>query len=171
MNGKELYELLRLEENRYSVCDLGCGMLKYEEVVDGYWRTRYLLNTLTQTAYEIVGRDLCLKSFTPDDVDMESVSKFEYAGNASRMAAHYPFFVYPFKNGVAYVCWTLHPDGMYFMDDDGYGMEPCDEESIGAYIDTDCRVLVKFQDMDDEKMRKGFYEEALTKKGGASDRF
>lgn len=55
MNGKELYHLLRQQKNRYSTSDLGCGMIRYKEVIDGYWRTRYLLNTNIQMAYEIVG--------------------------------------------------------------------------------------------------------------------
>ena len=163
MNGKELYHLLRQQENRYSTSDLGCGMIRYKEVIDGYWRTRYLLNTNTQMAYEIVGYDLFLKSFKPDDVDMSSVHKFEYAENAYSMAAHYPFDICVFKNGVAYVSWTLHPDGMYFMDEDGFGMESCEEESIGAYIDTHCRILIKFQDMKDMHTRERLYEEALRK--------
>ncbi len=31
-----------------------------------------------------------------------------------------------FKNGVVLVEWTLYPDGRYFMDEDGYGMEDND---------------------------------------------
>lgn len=52
---------------------------------------------------------------------------------------------------------------MYFMDEDGFGMEPCIAESIGAFIDTNCRVLVKFQDMEDKHIRERLYEEALMK--------
>ena len=88
---------------------------------------------------------------------------FEHAGNACRLAAHYPFDIYPFKNGVACVSWTLYPDGMYFMDEDGFGMEPCVEESTWAYVDTNCKVLVKFQDMEDRHIRERLYEEALMK--------
>ena len=159
MDGRELYRWLQSRASQYSIRDLGCGMLVYKYVIDGYWRTCYLVNTRTQTAYEIVGWNLLLKSFTQEDIDMESVRKFEHAGNACRLAAHYPFDIYPFKNGVAYVSWTLYPDGMYFMDEDGFGMEPCVEESIGAYIDTNCKVLVKFQDMEDRYIRERLYEE------------
>lgn len=49
------------------------------------------------------------------------------------------------------------------MDEDGFGMESCVEESIGAYIDTNCKVLVKFQDMEDGHRRERLYEEALMK--------
>ena len=161
MDGKELYRWLQSRESQYSIRDLGCGMLVYRCVIDGYWRTCYLVNTRTQTAYEIVGQDLFLKSFTRDDIDMDSVCKFKHAGNACRLAARYPFDVYHFKNGVAYVSWTLYPDGMYFMDEDGFGMESCEEETVGAYIDTNCNVLVKFQNMKDRPTRERLYEEAL----------
>lgn len=51
-----------------------------------------MVNIRTQTAYEIVvGWNLLLKSFSKDDIDMESVRKFEHAGNACRLAVHYPF--------------------------------------------------------------------------------
>ena len=160
---EKLYSLLKEQEKNYSVKNLGCGMLLYEEVVDGYWRCRYLLNENKRTAFEIVGRDLFLKAFTVADVETDLIAHFEYSRNALRLAAHYPFSIYPFKKGVAYVSWTLHPDGMYFRDDDGYGMEPCDEEAIGAYIDTDCRVLVKFRDIGDGDTRMRLYEEALKK--------
>lgn len=52
---------------------------------------------------------------------------------------------------------------MYFMDEYGFGMEPCVEESIGAYIDTNCKVLVKFQDVEEEHAREKFYEITLIK--------
>ncbi len=170
MMEKELYQQLREQKTNYAVRDLGDGMLVYEEVVNGYWRTRFLLNTKTQSACEIVGRDLTLKTFTPDDVDMENVGKFEYARNARNMTAHYMFTIYPFEDGVAYVSWTLHPDGMYFMDADGYGMEACEEETIGAYIDTDCRVLIPFQDMDDKHKRYRLHKEALNKRNDMKQR-
>lgn len=87
MDGRELYRWLLSKESQYSIRDLGCGMLVYKYVIDGYWRTCYFVNTRTQTAYEIVGWNLLLKSFTQDDIDMESVRKFEHAGNACRLAA------------------------------------------------------------------------------------
>ena len=55
----------------------------------------------------------------------------------------------------------LYPDGRYFADEDGFGMEDNDEVNISAYIDTQCRVVVKFQDMKDDGTRKKLREEAL----------
>ena len=62
---------------------------------------------------------------------------------------------------IAYVSWMLYPDGRYFADEDGFGMEDNDEVNISAYIDTQCRVVVKFQDMEDSEKRKQLREEAL----------
>ena len=67
------------------------------------------------------------------------------------------------KDGIARVNWTLYPDGRYFADEDGFGMEDNDEVNIDAYIDTECRVLVKFQDMEDLEKAKELYQIALKK--------
>ena len=50
--------------------------------------------------------------------------------------------------------------GCYFADEDGFGMEDNDETCICAYIDTECRILVKFQDMSDPEKKKALYQEA-----------
>ena len=53
-----------------------------------------------------------------------------------------------FKDGKARVGWMLYPDGMYFADEDGYGMEDNDEVNIAAVIDEDCKVIEKFKLVD-----------------------
>ena len=58
MDEKTLYNLLIEQEKYYSATELGRGMKEYKEVIDGYWRTRYLLNTNTGCDYEVVARDL-----------------------------------------------------------------------------------------------------------------
>jgi len=55
----------------------------------------------------------------------------------------------------------LYPDGRYFADEDGFGMEDNDEVNIAAYIDTRCRVVVKFQDLEDDEKRRKLRAEAL----------
>lgn len=164
-----LYNSLLAEQsngNRYQIRDVGCGMEIYWESVDGYWRSRYLVNTQTRQAYEIVNPGLTLMSFTLDDILMDEVEKLENSGNARRLSARYGIDIYRFENNVAYVEWTLYPDGRYFMDEDGFGMEPNDETVIGAYIDTGCRVLVKFQDMrdGDKKQKLRIVAEELARK-------
>lgn len=55
------------------------------------------------------------------------------------------FAVEQFKNGAALVEWTLYPDGQYFMDEDGYGMEYTDASVLYGFIDRHARVVVPFQ--------------------------
>ena len=158
----ELYALLVRNEYAYSVRDLNGGMREYSAVIDGYWRTRFLLNDNTKTACEIVGSDLRLKPFSLSDINWDSLnnSGYEYEENARQLAAHYPVSIYPFDEGIALIKWVLHPDGMYFMDEDGYGMEDCDEESLYACIDTHGNVLVKFRPLDSAHTEKSILEEA-----------
>ena len=76
----------------------------------------------------------------------KGVETLENNSNAYRYSAYYQrFAVETFKNGVAIVTWTLYPDGRYFMDEDGYGMEDNDESVLYGFIDTHARVVVPFQ--------------------------
>lgn len=74
MDEKTLYNLLIEQEKHYSVTELGCGMKEYKEVIDGYWRTRYLLNTNTKSAYEIVGRAPAAQTFVHSVPDTPSLT-------------------------------------------------------------------------------------------------
>ena len=49
------------------------------------------------------------------------------------------------KNGLIALSWMLYPDGRYFADEDGFGMEDNDEVNIAAVIDEDCNVIEKFK--------------------------
>ena len=46
---------------------------------------------------------------------------------------------------MALVYWTLYPDGCYFMDEDGYGMEDNHESALYGFIDKQARVVIPFQ--------------------------
>ena len=109
-----------------------------------------------------MGSDLRLKPFSLSDINWDSLnnSGYEYEENARQLAAHYPVSIYPFDEGIALIKWVLHPDGMYFMDEDGYGMEDCEEESLYACIDTHGNVLVKFRPLDSAHTEKSILEEA-----------
>lgn len=50
-----------------------------------------------------------------------------------------------FKDGVCALSWMLYPDGCYFADSDGYGMEPFDEEVAYAIIDTALEIVEPFR--------------------------
>ena len=151
-----LYKLLRKQRrdgDRFEVSDAGCGMEIYREQFDGVRVPSYLVNTRTRHAYSIVSPGLTLMAFSPDDILWDEVDRLENSDNARLLLASYGLSVHRFENRVAYVEWTLCPDGRYFMDEDGFGMRPQQATVIGAYIDTECRVLVKFQDMRDADKR------------------
>lgn len=88
-----------------------------------------------------------LCTVTQDDIDWESLKGIPEKSieRARRLDFHYPSFVRMFKNGVAEVSWQLNPDGMYFMDEDGYGMTDDDEVEIYGFIDRKGKVVVKFK--------------------------
>ena len=101
-------------------------------------------------------------AFTHDDIDWDNVNQLEHNGDAKRLVANYGgLSIGDYQDGLAYVSWMLYPDGRYFADEDGFGMEDNDEVNIAAYIDTQCRVVVKFQDMEDGGKRKQLREEAV----------
>lgn len=54
-----------------------------------------------------------------------------------------------FKNGVCAICWTVYPDGRYFADEDGFGMEHNNEENAYCIINRDLEIIVPFQPMKD----------------------
>ncbi len=150
MNAKELYvELMKpkYDQRPYQrLEEWGDGMEILKEVILEYWRERFLINHQEKEAYELMNRDFRLLFLTQDDVDWEGVETLENNRNAYTFSAYYQrFAVDRFKNGVASVKWTIYPDGRYFMDEDGYGMEDNEESALYGYIDRKARVVLPFQ--------------------------
>lgn len=150
MTAKELYTELRkpkYDSRPYSrMKNWGDKMEIVEEVIYDYWRERFLVNHKTKEAYELMTPDFTLTFISKDDVDWKGVEPLKNNQNAYRFSAYYQrFAVDKFKNGVAMVTWTLYPDGRYFMDEDGYGMEDNDESVLYGFIDTHAHVLIPFQ--------------------------
>ncbi len=141
-------DIKKSEENAdYYHSDLGCGMLcftnkSYES------KQRILVNTVLQKAYTIVDNDGNLVSFTKDDIDWDSVGELENNHDAYNLKTCYYFGIDEYKDGKACVHWMLYPDGRYFTDEDGFGMEDNDEVNVCGVIDTECRVVVKFHATD-----------------------
>lgn len=159
MTAKELY--LELKKSKYDdrpydrLSDMGNRMEIVEEVIYGYWRERFLLNNAEETAYELMDGSLHLKFLTEKDVDWDSVKTLENNSNAYSFSAYYQrFAVEKYKDGVALVEWTLYPEGRYFMDEDGFGMEDNDESVLYGFIDTHANVVVPFQAKSWEELEK-----------------
>lgn len=159
MTDRELYtELQKPKYDRRPYDRLknrGCEMEIVEQVIDNYWRQRYLINHKEGTAYELMDSSLTLKFIETKDVDWEGVKSLENNHNAYTFSAYYQrFSVEKFKDGVALVEWTLYPDGRYFMDEDGFGMEDNDESVAYGIIDTHANVVVPFQARSWEELEK-----------------
>ena len=64
-----------------------------------------------------------------------------------------------FKDGLCAISWMLYPDGRYFADSDGFGIEDNDEENVYAIIDTNLDIIEPFRPIEDiaiylEELRK-----------------
>ena len=77
-----------------------------------------------------------------------------------------------FKDGLCAISWMLYPDGRYFADSDGFGMEDNDEEEVYAIIDTNLVIVEPFRPIEDvtahlKELRKN-KREILTNKQNLS---
>lgn len=54
-----------------------------------------------------------------------------------------------FKDGYCAISWMLYPDGMYFADSDGYGMESNDEEVVYAIMNENLEIIEPFRPIGD----------------------
>lgn len=141
--------------------DMGYGMLLFSNRTYGN-KQIFIVNPAIKKIYPISEPNGKLVGFTLDDIDWDSVNQLEHNYDAKRLVADYGgLSIGDYQDGIAYVSWMLYPDGRYFADEDGFGMEDNDEVNISAYIDTQCRVVVKFQDMEDSEKRKQLREEAF----------
>lgn len=150
MTHKELY--IELKQSKYDnrpyarLTGRGNHMEIVKEVIDDYWRERFLINHADKTAYELMDGSLRLTFLSLKDVDWNSVETLENNSNAYSFSAYYQrFAVEKFEDGVALVEWTLYPDGRYFLDEDGYGMEDNDESVLYGFINTHANVVIPFQ--------------------------
>lgn len=151
-----LYKELQSEKYRTYPCEtkgLGEGMAIVNEVICGYWKPRFLIDNNARTAVEFMSRPERLLTVATEDIDWESLTHLEedVVARAKRLDFGFPSFIYQFEHGVAEVSWQLNPDGMYYMDEDGYGMTSDQEITIYGFIDRQGHVLVKFHAINDYK--------------------
>ena len=141
--------------------DMGYGILRFSNRSYGN-KQIFIVNPALKKVYPISEANGKLVGFTSDDIDWDNVNQLEHNGDAKRLVADYGgLSIGDYQDGIARVDWMLYPDGRYFADEDGFGMEDNDEVNVSAYIDTHCRVVVKFQDMEDDEKRRILREEAL----------
>lgn len=88
-----------------------------------------------------------------DDIDYDLIAKEckNGIGNARAKAIRYAGINRwdGFKDGLCAISWMLYPDGRYFADSDGFGMEDNDEEEVYAIIDTNLVIVEPFRPIKD----------------------
>lgn len=139
------------------------GMEVANEIICQYWKPRFLLNHNTKCAYEFMSNSEYLKTVTENDIDWDSLKELpeKAVDRAHRLYAGFPTRIRKFENGVAQVNWQLNPDGMYYMDEDGYGMTDDDEVEIYGFINQQGKVVVKFKHIqEDWNLLKAMRKEA-----------
>lgn len=134
-------------ENLYKTDELGEGMGVVYQVINGWWKPRYILNHNIRTAFEFMSHSQYLLIVEAEDIEWSSLKKLPESviNNAKTQFAIFPTFVEGFQNGVARVRWQINPDGRYYMDDDGYGMTDDEEVEIYGYINKEGKVVGKFR--------------------------
>ncbi len=135
------YQGLSLVQN-----DLGEDMALVTQVIGRYWKPRYLMDKEARCAYEFMSIDEVLQIVTDEDIDWDSMKGLpqDAFDRAKAHSFHFPGHVYQYKNGVAEVEWQLNPDGMYYRDDDGFGMTDDEEINLYGAIDRKGKVVKKF---------------------------
>lgn len=146
---RKLYDKLMSPEYQliYNFEDYGENMTIAKEVILQYWKPRFLLDHNTKCAYEFMTGGEVLCKVTDDDIDWESLKGLseECLRRVHSRDAHFPTLVRTFHDGIAEVSWQVNPDGMYYMDEDGYGMTPDEEVELIGSIDRQGNVVKKFR--------------------------
>lgn len=155
-DSKELYKLLSSDfktENAFYFASRGEGMMLGAEKDT---RRVFLINTNTQEAWELLTPDRHFSFWDKsaveiaDTFDLPDIARY----NANEVRAPFCFDINDYKDGVASVIWTLQPDGRYYADEDGFGMENDVEINFTAFIDQSANILIPFQEMDESIQRQ-----------------
>ena len=111
---------------------------------------KYLVNMVTGKMRKISERGT-LVGFSDDEIDFEAIDKLENSHNAHSRSILYAGIDRwtNCKNGLIALSWMLYPDGRYFADEDGYGMEDNDEVKVYCVLDENLQVVRPFAPVDD----------------------
>ena len=86
-----------------------------------------------------------------EEIDFESIDKLENSHNAHTRDIDYAGINRwtNCKNGLIALSWMLYPDGRYFADEDGFGMEDNDEVTVYCVMNEDLEVIRPFAPVED----------------------
>ncbi|MDE6390512.1 MAG: hypothetical protein K2L26_03740 [Duncaniella sp.] len=154
---EKMYRILsddRYSEGRHKKTCLGEGMEVAYELINGWWKPRFLINHNIKTAYEWMWPNQQLAIVEAEHIDWDSMKKLpEQAENTLRQYSfQYPSFIRGYRNGIAEVQWQLIPDGRYWMADDGFGMTSDVELNIYGFIDREANIISKFHYYTDKEL-------------------
>lgn len=131
----------------YNKQNIGEKMCLINVAFGEYWKPRYLVDEKNKTAVEFMNGCATLQTVCANDIDWKSLEGLPpgIIFKAKQMDAIFPTRIVSYKHGVSEVSWQLNPDGMYYMDEDGFGMTNDEEITIYSYIDRAGKPLVKFR--------------------------
>lgn len=106
---------------------------------------RYLVNNVTGKARQISTPGFVV-GFSDEEIDFETIDKLPHGHKAHDRSMDYGAICWwdRCQNGLIALSWTLYPDGRYFADSDGYGMEDNDEETIYCVLNDNLEVVRPF---------------------------
>ena len=106
---------------------------------------RYLVNKATGKSRKI-SEPGKLVGFSDEEIDLEAIEKLENSHNARLRLIKYGGISRwnDCTDGLITLCWTLYPDGRYFADEDGYGMEDNDELTVYCVMNDNLEVVKPF---------------------------
>ena len=119
-------------------------------VLSGKGRSYTIINKETGKARQLVSEDGTLL-VADNEIDFDATNKGCHDFKGCKWVRYWFGRYDNFQNGVCAICWTVYPDGRYFADEDGFGMEDSDEEKIYCIINKDLEIIVPFQPMNDVK--------------------
>ncbi len=86
------------------------------------------------------------------EIDYDAISKTFGEGKGKDKSIRYGLSRYSdFKNGLCAFRWTIYPDGMWFADSDGYGMQDNKEERAYCIMNRNFEILMPFRPVEDIK--------------------
>jgi hypothetical protein len=115
----------------------------------GWDKPRFLLDDMQKTGIEFMDVSFHLQTVELEDINWKSMKGLPEGviSTAKTLSGYYPVLITKFERGWAEVIWTLNPDWMYYMDEDGFGMEAGEdgvEVKLIGYIDRKGIVVKKF---------------------------
>jgi len=139
LNGNYIQDMAQLEQ--YECHPWGENlMFVKDENGDGF-----LVNTKTGKVRQISTPGFVV-GFSDDEIDFATIDKMPHSHNAHPRVMNYGGVSWwdRCQHGLIALGWTLYPDGRYFADEDGFGMEDNDELTVYCVMNDNLEVIRPF---------------------------